>query len=104
MDHPVALAQLENRDVGLPSYRETSQTISGADGPGGIGRAHGHHLSQGERAELAYALLLSLEPEGAGPDAAWDSELARRVAEIREGRAEGKPAEQMFAELRARRA
>jgi putative addiction module component (TIGR02574 family) len=62
-----------------------------------------NHLSLDERAELAYELLLSLEPEGNGPDAAWESELARRVTEIREGRARGKPAEQMFAELRARR-
>jgi putative addiction module component (TIGR02574 family) len=62
------------------------------------------HLSQGERAELAYALLLSLEPDQPPePDAAFESDLARRVAEIREGRAKGKPAEQVFAELRARR-
>jgi putative addiction module component (TIGR02574 family) len=60
------------------------------------------HLSQQERAELAYALLLSLEPEENGPDAACESELTRRVNEIREGRARGIPAEQWFAALRSK--
>jgi putative addiction module component (TIGR02574 family) len=57
-------------------------------------------LSPPERAELAHFLLLSLEPEDADAAAAWDAEIARRVAEIRTGRATGKPAEQVFAELR----
>ena len=35
-------------------------------------------------------------------DAAFESELARRVAEIRAGKAKGKPAEQVFADLRGR--
>jgi len=57
-------------------------------------------LSLKERADLAYFLLQSLEPQEEGASAAWDEEIARRVAEIRAGRAVGKPAEQVFAELR----
>jgi putative addiction module component (TIGR02574 family) len=60
-------------------------------------------LSQQERAELAYAFLCSLEPEEEGVAEAWDAELSRRVAEIHSGKATGKPSEQVFAELRARR-
>jgi len=59
-------------------------------------------LSQKERAELAYFLISSLEPAEEGVSAAWDTEVARRLAEIREGKAIGKPAEQVFAELRER--
>lgn len=59
-------------------------------------------LSREERAELAYFLLSSLEPEEEGAAAAWDSEISRRIAEIRSGKANGKPAEQVFAELRER--
>jgi len=59
-------------------------------------------LSREERAELAYFLLSSLEPEEEGVAAAWDAEILRRVAEIRSGKANGKPAEQVFAELRER--
>ena len=57
-------------------------------------------LSQDERAELAYFLLSSLEPEDPEAMAAWDAEVARRVDEIYGGRASGRPAEQIFAELR----
>jgi putative addiction module component (TIGR02574 family) len=60
-------------------------------------------FSPEERAELAYALLCSLEPEEEGVEEAWDAELSRRVAEIRSGQAVGKPTEQLFAELRERR-
>lgn len=56
-------------------------------------------LPQPERAELAQFLLSSLEPEGEGVDEAWDAEIARRVEEIRSGKAVGKPADQLFAEL-----
>ena len=43
---------------------------------------------------MAYALLCSLEPEEEGVAEAWDAELSRRVGEIRDGNAAGKPAEQ----------
>ena len=58
-------------------------------------------LSDKERAELAHFLLRSLD-EGEDTDAAdaWDAELARRAAEIESGKVVGKPAAQVFAELR----
>lgn len=59
-------------------------------------------LSREERAELADFLLSSLDPEEEGAAAAWDAEISRRVAEIRSGKANGKPAERVFAELRQR--
>jgi putative addiction module component (TIGR02574 family) len=58
------------------------------------------HLSTGDKMELAYFLLGSLKPEEEGVAAAWDLEIARRVDEIRSGRASGVPAEEAFAELR----
>ena len=57
-------------------------------------------LSATERAELAYFLLTSLEPEEKGVREAWRAEIARRVAEIRSGLAVGRPAEEVLAELR----
>lgn len=59
-------------------------------------------LSQEERAELAVFLLDSLDPEEEDREvtAAWEEEIGRRVADIRSGKAEGKAAEQVFAELR----
>lgn len=60
-------------------------------------------LPSRDRAELARFLINSLEP-GVDDDveAAWEVELSRRVAEIRSGRVVGKPADQVFAELRER--
>ncbi len=57
-------------------------------------------LSQAERAELAHFLLESLGPSETGAAAAWDQELERRVTEIRDGRAQGRSAEDVFADLR----
>jgi len=56
-------------------------------------------LSTQERAELAHFLIHSLD-EGVDADAeaAWDVELARRMAEIRSGKAVGEPADKVFAE------
>jgi len=60
-------------------------------------------LTVGERAELAHFLIQSLEPEtDEDAESAWDAELGRRFAEIEGGTAVGKPAEQVFAELRER--
>jgi putative addiction module component (TIGR02574 family) len=59
-------------------------------------------LAPSERAELAYFLLSSLEPEDEGTESAWDAEAARRVAEIRAGQATGRPVEELLAELRER--
>jgi putative addiction module component (TIGR02574 family) len=58
-------------------------------------------LSLPERAELARYLIGSLdEEEDADAEAAWDAELQRRAAAIEGGRVVGKPAAQVFAELR----
>jgi len=57
-------------------------------------------LSSEDKADLAYFLLGSLEPEEEGVAAAWDVEVERRVEEIRSGRASGTPAEEVFAQLR----
>ena len=59
-------------------------------------------LSAAERAELAYFLLTSLEPQEEGVEEAWRAEVARRVAEIRSGRAAGRPVDEVLAELRER--
>ncbi len=57
-------------------------------------------LSRQERADLAYAVLLSLEPTEPGAEEAWDRELARRAERIRSGKAVGVPARQVFADWR----
>ncbi|MBA4189067.1 MAG: addiction module component [Planctomycetaceae bacterium] len=59
-------------------------------------------LSVPERADLAYFLLTSLEPEEEGVEEAWRTEIARRVAEIRAGSAKGRSADEVLAELRVR--
>jgi putative addiction module component (TIGR02574 family) len=60
-------------------------------------------LSLDDRAEIAEFLIDSLDREmPQDKDPALDAELRRRLAEIESGQAKGKPAEQVFAELRAR--
>ena len=56
-------------------------------------------LSDQERAELARKLLVS--PPDEGVDAAWDTEIKDRVDRIREGTAKGRPAEEVFRDIRA---
>ena len=53
------------------------------------------------RIELAEKLIASVE-DFAAPEieAAWNAEIESRVAEIREGRAEGIPAEEVMKEAR----
>jgi toxin ParE1/3/4 len=52
-------------------------------------------LSQSDRAELAHFLLTSLDADGDdGVEAAWEEEVARRVDEIQQGRAIGRPVEE----------
>jgi putative addiction module component (TIGR02574 family) len=58
-------------------------------------------LPKEERAELAFFLLTTLEPVE-DPETVtkeWEAEIARRAADIRSGKAVGKPADQLFAEL-----
>ncbi len=60
------------------------------------------NLTIPERADLAYFLLTSLEPEETGAEAAWEIEIDRRIAEIQSGKTEGRPAEDVLADLRDR--
>ena len=58
-------------------------------------------LSENERAELALALIESLdgEPE-VGVDEAWRIEIARRIAQIERGEVQLTPGDDVFARLR----
>jgi len=55
------------------------------------------------RAQLADALLKSLNPGQAEIDSLWAAEAERRVAEIEAGQTELIPGEEVFAKLRERR-
>lgn len=58
-------------------------------------------LSPTERVDLADKLWVSVDtPETIA--AAWDEEIARRIAQLDTSEVETIPAEQVFAELRAR--
>ena len=58
-------------------------------------------LSPDERADLAEKLWVSVDtPEAIA--AAWDEEIAHRIAQLEAGEAKTVPAEQVIAELRAR--
>jgi putative addiction module component (TIGR02574 family) len=60
-------------------------------------------LPSRDRAEIALFLIDSLDPQSdANAEDAWEAELARRVADIRAGTVKGKPADEVFAELRSR--
>jgi putative addiction module component (TIGR02574 family) len=60
-------------------------------------------LSQRERAELAHKILVSLEDVAdENVDDVWDEEIERRVERIKEGTAKGRPAEEIFRDIRAR--
>lgn len=65
-------------------------------------------LSDTERADLAGALIESIDQgEDAGAEAAWDTEIAKRVAELERGDVQTVPWEEVRtridAKLRARR-
>ena len=60
-------------------------------------------LSAGERAGLAHDLILSLEDPDAyelSPD--QEAEIRRRVRRVKRGKAAGRPAAEVFAEIEAR--
>jgi putative addiction module component (TIGR02574 family) len=59
-------------------------------------------LTETERAFLAQTLLQSLEPSEAGVKEAWTAEVAYRLEKVRQGTAQGRPAEDMFRDIRAR--
>jgi putative addiction module component (TIGR02574 family) len=61
-------------------------------------------LSKTDRAQLASRLILSLDEDAPresneAVDAAWHTEITRRVAEVRAGMADTLPADQVFAEI-----
>ena len=68
--------------------------------------AHVLELPLRERARLAHRLLVSLDEESeedpAEVERAWAEEIRRRVDELDAGTAELIPADEVFAELRAR--
>lgn len=54
-----------------------------------------------QRLALAHRLLLSVEPDPEpGADAAWEAEIARRMARFDSGESHAIPAAQVFARLR----
>jgi putative addiction module component (TIGR02574 family) len=67
-------------------------------------RAEVLELPTDERADLATALLASLEADGeddpADVERAWGAEVRRRLAEYDAGRSVGIPADEVFAEAR----
>ena len=61
-------------------------------------------LAPKERAELAHFLIRSLDEEAdSGAEAAWDTELRRRMIDGQSGRVQGKQAERVFSELKEKR-
>jgi putative addiction module component (TIGR02574 family) len=60
-------------------------------------------LSTSERAELALALIESLDgPADSGVDEAWAAEIDRRLQEIDSGEVEPIPGDEVFRRLRER--
>jgi putative addiction module component (TIGR02574 family) len=60
-------------------------------------------LSAGERASLAHDLILSLEdPADLELDAGQEAEIQRRVQMVREGKASGRPSDEVFADIKAK--
>lgn len=56
-----------------------------------------------QRADLAHELIDSLDTEiDADVETTWDEEIEKRVAEIKSGRAKGRIAEDILAEIRAK--
>jgi putative addiction module component (TIGR02574 family) len=61
-------------------------------------------LSTSERASLAHDLILSLDnPANYSLSPTQEAEIQRRVQMVREGKAKGRPAEELFAQINAKR-
>ena len=61
-------------------------------------------LSTSERASLAHDLILSLDnPADYTLSPEQEAEIQRRVQTVREGRAQGRPAEEVFAKIKSKR-
>ncbi|MCP4255796.1 MAG: addiction module protein [Candidatus Scalindua sp.] len=60
-------------------------------------------LPVNDRARLAHDLIKSLDENiDSCVDNAWEAEICRRVQEIKDGTAKGKPAEEVLSEIRAK--
>lgn len=59
-------------------------------------------LPETERAHLAQTLLQSLEPIEEGVEQAWTAEVGRRLDRVLAGEAKGRPADEVFRDIRAR--
>ena len=60
-------------------------------------------LPKNDRAKLAHELIVSLDDQiDADVNNAWEKEINRRVKEIKEGTAKGRPAEQILSEIKAK--
>jgi putative addiction module component (TIGR02574 family) len=61
------------------------------------------NLSPEERAELAHELIISLDDAIDNEvETAWDAEIEKRVKEITSGKAKGRQAEDILAEIQAK--
>ena len=61
------------------------------------------NLPPEERAELAHELIVSIDDAiDKEAEVAWDTEIKRRVNEIKSGKAKGRAAEDVLAEIRAK--
>ena len=59
-------------------------------------------LSESERANIARLLIDSIDgPAASDAQAEWDAELQRRLREVESGTAKGRPAADVFSEIRA---
>jgi putative addiction module component (TIGR02574 family) len=66
-------------------------------------RAQALDLSASERASLAHELILSLDdPEALELSAEQEAEIRRRVQSVRDGKAAGRDAEDVLADIKAR--
>jgi putative addiction module component (TIGR02574 family) len=60
-------------------------------------------LAPNERAGLAHDLILSLDsPDSLSLDVRAETEISRRVGLVREGKAKGRPAAQVFRDVEAK--
>ena len=60
-------------------------------------------LSASERASLAHDLILSLDdPSDLELGTGQESEIQRRVQMVREGKASGRPSDEVFADIKAK--
>lgn len=62
-----------------------------------------NNLSEEERAELAHKLIVSLDDKiDKGFEEAWEMEIRKRIKEIKSGKAKGRPAQEILAEIRTK--